>query len=354
MLKTDFTRLVNIRYPIIQAGMAGGATTPTLVAAVSNAGGLGTLGAGYLTPDQLKRAIQEIKQLTQQPFAVNLFVPQHPNVPDESIQKMTEYLHPIRVQLGIDPNPPIGTIAASFEEQIQVLLEEQVPVFSSTFGIVPPDVIQSLKKQGTIVIGTATTVNEAIRLEEAGIDAVVAQGSDAGGHRGTFLKDAEDSLIGTMSLIPQVADHVSIPVIASGGIMDGRGLIASLVLGAAAVQMGTIFLACPESGIHEAYKKKLLASHEDETELTCAYSGKAARGIQTEFMKNMKECPSPIPEYPVQNALTQDIRRQAAKNNNPEYMSLWAGQGLRMTTDHSAEAIIQQIVKQAKEWIHRI
>lgn len=354
MIATDLTRMLNIRYPILQAGMAGGPTTPALVAAVSNAGGLGHLGAAYLTPEQLRGVIREIKQLTDHPFGVNLFVPAQPQVSETSMKHMTEQLNRHRAALGIEQNPTLGKVSESFEEQFQVLLEEKVPVFSFTFGIPPEDMIQSIKKQGTVVIGTATTVEEAIQLEKAGADAVVAQGSEAGGHRGTFLKDPFQSLIGTMALVPQVVDHVSIPVIASGGIMDGRGLVASLALGACAVQMGTAFLAAPESGAHAAYKDRILRGTEDSTAITTVYSGKPARGIRTEFMQEMNEYTGTIPEFPIQNAMTQDIRRAAAKANNTEYMSLWAGQGLRLATGKTAAEIIAQTIDDAETILKQI
>jgi nitronate monooxygenase len=352
MLETRFTQLTKVRYPIIQAGMAGGITTPEMVAAVSNAGALGTLGAGYLNPDQLRAAIHRVKEITNHPFAVNLFIQQDISYSKDDVCQMNTHLDPIRVQFGIESSPWIEKYAESFEDQIQVVFDEHVPVFSFTFGIPSRDVLKHLKHEGIIVIGTATTVNEAVELEGMGIDAVVVQGSEAGGHRGTFLSDETHSLIGTMALVPQVFDQVSIPVIASGGIMDGRGLIASLALGASAVQMGTAFLACPESGAHELYKQLVIDSHEDDTEITHAYSGKAARGIQTQFMEGMREYHGTIPPYPVQNALTRDIRQAAAKQNNPDYMSLWAGQCLRLATNNSADTIVRQTVEQGLHLLH--
>lgn len=348
MFETKLTRTLKIRYPIFQAPMAGGPTTPDLVAAVSNAGGLGNLGAGYLTPEQLRGAIREIRELTDKPFGVNLFVPEQPDESEETVFQMTDYLNKHRVKLGIAQNPSTPKLSEFFEEQVQVLLEEKIPVFSFTFGIPPQDVIQAMKQHGTVVIGTATTVEEAEQLDAAGVNAIVAQGYEAGGHRGTFLKNVSESLIGTMTLVPQIVDQVSIPVIASGGIMDGRGLVASLALGAGAVQMGTTFLACPESGAHEKYKQKILTSNEDSTEITRAYSGKAARGIRTQFMSDMHQYPGAIPAYPIQNALTRDIRQAAAKANDPEYMSLWAGQGLRLANAQPAAAIIKQTIEQAE------
>jgi len=354
MFKNDLTRRLNMEYPIIQAPMAGGLTTTKLIAEVSNAGGLGSLGAAYLTPEVLCSTIQEIRQLTDQPFGVNLFVPGEARESQANIEKMTTYLNKYRIALGIKENPPIDNVSESFEEQVQVLLEEKVPVFSFTFGIPSTDVIQTMKKQGIAVIGTATTVEEAKQLELAGVDAIVAQGSEAGGHRGAFLSSTTDSLVGTMALVPQIVDQVAVPVIASGGIMDGRGLVASLTLGASAVQMGTAFIASVESGAHNVYKKAILSANEDATVVTRAYSGKPARGIQTAFIHEIDQYSGAIPSFPIQNAMTKDIRQAAAKNNNQEYMSLWAGQGLRLATDHSAATIIKQTMNQSQVLLEKM
>ncbi len=355
MLKTELTRILKIQYPILQAPMAGGPTTPQLAAAVSNAGGIGNLGAGYLTPDQIRSAVKEIGRLTDRPFGVNLFIPEEPNTLNDAIDGMNDRLDQYRAELGIASSPSVSKFAESFEEQVKVLLEENVPVFSFTFGIPPLEVIQAFKRRGTFVIGTATTVEEGIRLQAAGVDAVVAQGSEAGGHRGTFATNAANALIGTMALVPQMADHLSVPVIASGGIMDGRGLAASLLLGASAVQMGTAFLTSAESGAHAAHKRKILASQEDSTGITTAYSGKPARGIRTKFMDDMRSYTGTIPDYPIQNALTRDLRQAAAQANNPEFMSLWAGQGLRMAKDQQTAAeIVEQTIEQARERLFSI
>ncbi|EFM11264.1 2-nitropropane dioxygenase NPD [Paenibacillus curdlanolyticus YK9] len=350
-METALTRMLDLQYPIIQAPMAGGPTTPELIAAVSNAGGLGSLGAGYLTPDQTREAIKAIKQLTERPFCVNLFVPEQPNGSSSAIAEMNGRLNRYRAELGIDPNPPTPASIETFEEQVQVLLDERVPIVSFTFGIPSLDILHAMQQRGVIVIGTATTVEEGMQLEAAGVDAIVAQGSEAGGHRGTFLTPANDALIGTMALIPQMVDRVTVPVIAAGGIMDGRGLVASLALGASAVQMGTAFLACPESGAHAAYKSKILSSREDSTDITYAFSGKAARGIRNHFMNSMRSYPGTIPAYPVQNTMTRDIRQAAAKANNPAYMSLWAGQGTRLATERGAADVVKQTIEQASALI---
>jgi nitronate monooxygenase len=349
---TKLTQLLGIDFPIIQAGMAGGPTTPLLVSTVSNTGGLGTLGAAYLSPQQIRDSIKEIRQLTNRPFAVNLFAPDAIN--QESlfmVESVNQAMKCYRDKLGI-VEPQISKYTESFEDQLKVILDEKVPVFSFTFGIPSPEIIKELKRNQVIIIGTATTVDEAIELDSIGVDAIVGQGSEAGGHRGTFKGNFEDSLVGTMALIPQMVDNVNVPVIASGGIMDGRGLLASLVLGASGVQMGTAFLTCSESGAHAEHKRAILQSKEMDTIVTRSFSGKPARGIKNKFIVEMEQHLDIIPSYPIQNALTKDIRSAAAKQNQSDYMSLWAGQALRLSKTKSAEELIKDIVNQTSELMY--
>jgi nitronate monooxygenase len=354
VLRTKFTDILDIRYPIIQAPMAGGVTTPELVASVSTTGGLGMLGAGYMTPDQILSAIEHIRTLTDRPFGVNLFIPEAYEVNTSDVHAINAALDTFRHNLGIPLSPAVTKFAESFDEQLEAVLSARVPVFSFTFGIPDSVVMSKLRAAGIYIMGTATTVNEAVQLQKAGVDAIVAQGSEAGGHRGTFAHTAESALIGTMALIPQVVDHVSVPVIAAGGIMDGRGLAASLMLGAAGVQMGTAFLASQESGAHPRYKEALEYATEEQTSITTAYSGKAARGIETSFMQQMSMYDRNVPPYPVQNALTRDIRQAAAKQNNTDFMSLWAGQGLRLVRAQSAASVVEATAREAEDMIRRV
>lgn len=350
-LSTKLTQLLGIEVPIIQAGMAGGTTTPQLVAAVCNAGGLGTLGAGYMSPQQIREHIKQIRQLTNQPFAVNLFVPEPINQePLCKVETINKIMKSYRDELGI-AEPHMSTYSESIEDQLAIVLEEQIPIFSFTFGIPSPEIIKELKKNNVIMIGTATSVNEAIQLELNGVDLIVGQGSEAGGHRGTFMEDCEDSLIGTMALIPQIVDSVKVPVIASGGIMDGRGLLASLVLGADGVQMGTAFITCLESGTHSEHKKAILTNNEQSTVFTRTFSGKLARGIKNRFIIEMEQYLDEIPSYPIQNALTRDIRSASANQNRSDLMSMWAGQALRLSKTKSAEELIKDIVNETIELI---
>jgi len=211
-------------------------------------------------------------------------------------------------------------------------------------------IFKPLKKNKTIVIGTATTVDEGIKLEEIGCDAIVAQGYEAGGHRGTFLKDYESSTIGSFALIPQLVDAVKIPIIASGGIMDGRGLLAAINLGASIAQMGTAFIVCKESAVSTAYKKAIFESSEDSTVLTKTLSGKPARGIKNQLVSELNQHLEAIPDYPIQHYLTQMIRKEANKIGDKEFMSLYAGQGLRLAkkSDKPAAQLISDIVTEAE------
>jgi nitronate monooxygenase len=275
------------------------------------------IGAGYMTPEELETNIQKLRGLTSKPFGVNLFVPENPEVLQEEIERVNQLLEPIRQILGIEKKNDVPQVNTSvFDEQIQIVLKYEVPVCSFTFGIPEIDIIDKLNNNGIITIGTATTVKEAIMNEAAGMNMIVVQGSEAGGHRGSFAESFDHSMIGTMALIPQVADQVSIPIIAAGGITDGRGVLASLVLGAKAVQMGTAFVTCKESGANELHKKAILNATEEQTVITWAFSGKPARGLNNEFIKKMKDYETTLPAYPIQNMLTQDIRSEAAKQKN--------------------------------------
>ena len=244
----------------------------------------------------------------------------------------------------------------SFGGQLAAALESGASVFSFTFGILPADAIAAIKRRGMFLAGTATTVEEAVALEKAGVDVVVTQGSEAGGHRGTFAGDFEAAMIGTISLVPQVADAVSVPVIASGGIMDGRGIAAALALGASAVQMGTAFLTCEEAGIPDAYKEAILRAREHETRLTRAFSGRPARGIINRFMMEIERGASvdAILPFPLQNALTRPLRNAAAKQGKAEYLSLWAGQGVRLARRQSARELVERLVRETEAALRKL
>lgn len=342
--KWNHEMLLNaLKNKIIQAPMAGGITTPELVASVSNAGGMGSLGAGYMTPQEIRSAIKQIKALTNQPFAVNLFVPQPFFATDLDIEQARQEVQAACPELKF----PIPTIhppyAPSFDEQMQVLLEEKVAIFSFTFGIPSKEWIEAFKNQNIKLLGTATTLAEAKLLEEAEVDAIIAQGSEAGGHRGTFITAPEDGLNQTSHLVPILVEYCKVPIIAAGGIMDALDIVKFLRLGAFTVQMGTVFLCCPESGAHPSFKKLLLNLNADETVLTRAFSGKLARGINNQFIERMQSHVNTIIDYPIQNALTIPMRKEAAKQNNTDFMSMWAGKKAYQCTAISAAELVQSL-----------
>lgn len=353
--ETSFTRLVGVQYPLILAPMAGGPSTPELVAAVSNAGGLGSFGAAYLAPDAVRAAIRAIRERTDRPFAINLFAPLPEEASPDELARAQARLDTYRAELGIPAAPvPSGPFAPSFAETLAVVVEERVPVFSFTFGLLPEEAMRQIKASGAVVLGTATTVAEGVTLAESGVDAIVAQGSEAGAHRGTFLGAMDDSLVGTLALVPQVVDAVRVPAIAAGGIMDGRGLAAALALGAAGAQMGTAFLACPESGANPTYKAALLAATDDATRLTRAFSGRTARGLRNRFMEEMEAHEDDIAPYPAHNVLTRDIRRAAARQDRPEFLSLWCGQAPRLARALPAAELVRVVIEEAGGAIERL
>ncbi|EKD72660.1 MAG: hypothetical protein ACD_45C00618G0004 [uncultured bacterium] len=340
---TKITELLKITLPIIQAPMAGGATTPQLVAAVSNAGGLGSLGAGYMTADEIKITIKKIKSLTNKAFSVNLFIPEKHHASNEQIEQARKLVQASCSELNFNVESIKAPFTPPFEEQMNVIVEEKVPILSFTFGIPSKDWIETLKKNAITLMGNATTLAEARQLEENNIDVVVAQGSEAGGHRGTFLGSTENALISISSLVPLLIEHIKIPVIAAGGIMNAEKIVELLTLGASAVQMGTAFLCCTESGIHPRYKELLLNISHDNTILTRAFSGKLARGIVNKFITRMQSHEKNILDYPIQNALTSAMRKEAAKQNNADFMSMWAGQAAQFCKALPAAQLIEEL-----------
>ncbi|MFL5387518.1 MAG: NAD(P)H-dependent flavin oxidoreductase [Myxococcales bacterium] len=347
-IATEITARLKLTHPIVQAPMAGGGDTPRLVAAVSEAGGLGSVGAAYLNPQQIGETGRAVRSLTSRPFGINLFAPQGaPRAADA--RRSLERVAPFFAELGLPaPASPSAPVDA-FMEQVAACLEIGASVFSFTLGTIPGEAVRMVKDRGLLLAGTATTVDEAIALEKLGVDLVVAQGSEAGGHRGTFpSSDFDTALVGTIALVPQIRDAVRVPVIASGGIMDGRGIAAALALGASAVQMGTAFLACDESGAVECYKQALLAARDDSTRVTRAFSGRQARGIVNRFMQEMERDPGAILPFPLQNALTRPLRTAAAKAGRTEFLSLWAGQGTRMARRLPAAELVARLASETE------
>jgi nitronate monooxygenase len=345
----DFCRKYGFSIPVVLAPMGGGPSTPELVAAVSNAGGLGSLAAAYSNAERIQQDIAAIRNLTTRHFAVNLFSPQAQLPLNDGVKAVADFLRPYHERLGLKapelPQKPIE----DFDEQLEAVAKAAPPIVSFTFGLLPAKAMERLKSQGAYLIGTATTAGEARQLEHAGGDAVIAQGSEAGAHRGTFAVPAEEALIGTVALVPQVVDAVRIPVIASGGIMDGRGLVAALALGASAVQMGTAFLACKEAGTNTTYREALKHERKSSTTLTRAFSGRMARGLNNEFIEKWNADRMQHLPYPWQNAFTQPMRRSAASAGQAGLLSLWAGQGLGMLRETTVAQLMKELQEEMKQ-----
>lgn len=331
-------------HPIIQAPMAGGATTPELVAAVSNAGGLGSLAAPLLTPLAIIEQAEHIRRLTDKPFAINLFVQTRPQVDFAALEAAKLLLQPICEELGWDTLPTPTRWCEDFEAQLDALITARPAVASFTFDVLHGSQLQRLHDAGIKVVGTATNLQEAIVWQAMGADAVCLQGVEAGGHRGTFIGAQKDSTLGLSALLEACKPHMQVPIIAAGGIMDGRQIRQALQAGAQLVQMGTAFLTTKESAIHAAYKQRLLDSSSDTTRQTRAFSGRIARGLDNHFMQIMDAVADKVPAYPIQNALTGSIRATAAKAANTELMSMWAGQGMAAVRDMSVAELMAALV----------
>src|SRR5438067_3847899 len=348
---SELTKRLGLRHPLILAPMAGGPSTPALAAAVSEAGGLGSYGAAYLPRGKVRDVIHEIRALTSRPFAINLFADDGVAADPDVLQSAQAAVAKYREELGLSPTAPPAE-SATLAEAFPVLFEEQVPVFSFTFGIPSGAVLDACRSAGIVTMGTATSVAEARALEEAGIDLVCAQGAEAGGHRGAFDRNADPPLVGTMALVPQVVDAVRAPVIAAGGIMAGRGVAAALALGAQAASLGTAFLLCPEAGTSAPYRAALRDARDDATVITRAFSGRAARGLANRFTREMAG--APLAPFPVQNALTRDMRTASAQRGDSGLLSLWAGQAAALARELPARELVAQVLREADAVLARL
>jgi nitronate monooxygenase len=333
--RNRLTARLGIDYPIIQ-GPLGGLSSQRLTAAVSNFGGLGSFGAHTLAPAAISEVIGQIRSLTSKPFAMNLWVSMEDDGARNSDKgAFTRSLAPLAghlAELGASPPAYTPYSPTRFEDQARVLVDAKVPVISFIFGIPPADILKECRSNDIVTIGTATTADEAIALEGAGIDAIAASGFEAGGHRGSFLRSAEDSLTGTLSLVPQIVDAVDVPVIAAGGIGDARGVIAVLALGAEAVQMGTAFLVCEESGASRLHREALRGRDAGHTGLTRGFTGRLARGIHNRLMEELNREGTEILPYPLQRALVRNLSMAAEAAGRSDLLPLWAGQSAALST----------------------
>ncbi|MET9500680.1 nitronate monooxygenase [Streptomyces sp. NPDC006622] len=327
--------------PIVQAPMAGGVSLPQLAAAVSEAGGLGFLAAGYKTADGMYQEIKQLRSLTSRPFGVNLFMPQPEYAETGAVEVYAHQLAGEAAWYGAEPGDPDSGRDDGYDAKLAVLLDNPVPVASFHFGVPSPDALEALRRAGTSTLVTATTAEEAVAAERAGADAVIVQGVEAGGHQGTHrdLPENDGSGIGLLSLVAQVRETVSLPLIAAGGLMRGSQIAAVLAAGACAAQLGTAFLATPESGAAAVHKEALTNPLFVRTELTRAFSGRPARALVNRFLREHgRYAPAAYPEV---HHLTAPLRRAAAEAGDAQGMALWAGQGHRMARALPAGRLVE-------------
>ena len=334
--ETGFVRRIGIVHPIIQAPMVG--PKAPLAAAVSAAGGLGSLGCAALTPEQIRAEVGAIRAVTAAPFNLNFFC-HEPAAPDPAREAAWRAaLAPYYAEFGLDPTAPVAMAnRAPFDAAMAEVVEELRPrVVSFHFGLPSEPLLRRVREAGCLILSSATTVREARWLAERGVDAVIAQGAEAGGHRGMFLTEAVASQVGTIALVPQIADAVAVPVIAAGGIGDARGVAAAFALGASAVQVGTAYLRCPEAGLSAPYRAALTTARDEDTALTNVLTGRPARGLLTRVVQELGPISAIAPAFPGAAVALQPLRTAAEAQGSGDFSPLWSGQAVGLSRERPA------------------
>lgn len=355
-VESDMTRwpdrrildLLGIEIPIIQAPMAG-STTNEMVVAAAQAGGLGSLPSALLSVDQLKGALTSIRNSTKAPLNVNFFAHHTPPFDPAAQMRWRALLAPYYVESGLDPAAPVaGAGRAPFDSAFCEVVEEFKPgIVSFHFGLPEKSLVRRVKATGAKIISSATTVSEAVWLEENGVDAVVAMGFEAGGHRGNFLTHDMFTQVGTMALVPQVVDAVNIPVIAAGGIADGRGVAAALMLGASAVQIGTAYLFCPEAKIPAVHAQALGDARDDNTAITNVFTGRPARSVVNRIMHELGPLSESVPPFPTAAAALVALKVKAEEAARSDFTNLWSGQAAKLAPRLSAGDLTRRLYQDA-------
>jgi nitronate monooxygenase len=338
-------------HPLVQAPMAGGVSRPELAAAVSEAGGLGFLAAGYKTPEAMHREIKELRGLTDRAFGVNLFVPQPALSDPSAVEVYRAQLAGEAAWYGTALGDTGGGTDDAYESKLATLLHDPVAVVSFTFGCPSRRVLDQLARRGTYTVVTVTTVAEARAAESSGADAVCAQGAEAGGHQGTHRDDPRGdgagAALGLLPLVARLKETVSLPIIAASGVTRGGQLAGVLAAGASAAQLGTAFLVCPESGAPEPHKQAMTSPLFSGTEITRAFTGRPARALVNRFLR--EHGPYAPPAYPEVHHLTAGLRRAAAAAGDPQGMALWAGQGHRLARELAASQLVETLMTELAE-----
>jgi nitronate monooxygenase len=349
--RTELMELLGITRPIVQAPMAGFATQ-ALAAAVSNAGGLGSLGCVNTPAEQIRQQVTQLRQATNQPFNLNFFVHEEPQADPAKAAAMRTALAPYYAAHAIGPVPqPTVPFGGFSRADLDLVLELRPRVVSFHFGLPAADWVVALKAAGCRVLSSATTVAEAKSLEAAGADAIIAQGYEAGGHRGNFSDNPGAGLVGTLALVPQIVDAVRVPVIAAGGIADGRGIAAAFMLGAGGVQIGTAFLVCPEAATPPPHRARLKAARDDGTAVTRIFTGRPARALRNRLVEEVDD--SSALAFPVQSSLTSPLRQIADPAAREEFQPFWAGQAAPLARPMPASALLETLVREAQALLPR-
>ena len=347
--KTKASELLGIEYPILQGPFGGGLSTPELVATVSNTGGLGGYGAYSISPQEIYEVDKRIKSLTNKPYNLNLWVSdtdvEDETVSDEQFEQTKALFKPYFDRAGIEL-PPKPDFKTRFENQFQVILDVKPKVFSFVFGIPSPDMLEEARKRGILLVGNATTMDEAIALELAGVDAIVASGFEAGGHRPSFLESAELSTTGSFVLTQLIREKVKVPVITAGGIATGKGIAAAFTLGADAVQIGTAFLATEESGALPEHREALFSDAAKQTILTKAYTGRLGRGIITQLAKEVRGKEEGILPFPLQTTFMSSLRKAALEQNKHDLILFWSGQIAPILKHRKASELMRALIEE--------
>ena len=353
---TPATKIMGVQYPILQGPFGGNLSTVKLAAAVSNLGGVGGFGAYTLTPAEIAKADQELRQATDKPYNINLWVKDSDTpvngVSLDTFEQVKKLFSPYFEEAGVPLPATLPAVSSSFENQVQVILDVRPPVFSFLFGIPSADILEQCRRKGIVTAGAATTLDEALALEAAGVDLIIASGMEAGGHRPSFLAAAETSLTGTFVLVQLIKDRVRrIPVIAAGGIATGKGIAAAMALGADAVQIGTAFLACEESGAPDFHREMLFSDAAKYTVLTRAFTGRLGRGLRNRVAGEMVGKEKDLLPFPVQSRFMGPLRQAAIPLKKWELIFLWGGQIAPLLKHRRAADLMASLVEEATAYL---
>ncbi|MCC3158684.1 nitronate monooxygenase [Hymenobacter sp. 15J16-1T3B] len=346
--RTRASALLGVEYPILQGPFGGGLSTVALVSTVSNLGGLGGYGAYTLSPEEIYAVDKQIRAATDKPYNLNLWVSDTDaadgTVSDAQYAQVAAQFRPYFDALGLDVPPKPAPFQSRFANQVQAVLDIRPPVFSFMFGIPSPDVLEACRRRQIKLMGAATTLDEALALENAGVDLIVASGFEAGGHRPSFLAPAEQSTTGTFVLLQLIREKTKLPVIAAGGIASGRGVAAALTLGADAVQIGTAFLACDESGALPVHKAALFSAEAKYTTLTRAYTGRLGRGLRTRITLDLLAHAASHLPFPLQTTFMAPLRKAALEQQKLDTVFFWGGQIAPLLRHRNAAALMQALL----------